>query len=229
MYAHAHARFAGGLLFLIALILAPALAGASLIYTSIVQPQTVQNVMNAGSLTFGGLTFSDFTLDTTYKNTGTAPDASSVLVEGVSLNGNYGLRFVGGWAASGPQVVDTLLSFKVTAAAGALTDDHLWMRTAAGAVGGSASIAETLYAQPGTEPIGPILFTYASDTVTKLTSDGVFAAQPYLWVSKDINVTGGITGIAQVSEFFQTFSVPEPCTLLTLAVGATLALRRKRH
>ena len=226
---YAHARFLGGLLFLLALILAPAMAGASL-YTSVVPIQTVQNVIDTtGSVTVGGLVFSDFTLDTTAKNTGNPPDAASVSVEGVLMNGNYGLRFVGGWSASGSQIVDTLLSFKVTPAAGSLTDDHLWMRTAAGAVGGSASIVETLYIQPGTEPIGPTLFTYASDVVTKLTSDGVFSPEPYLWVSKDINVNGGNTGVAQVSEFFQTFSVPEPCTLLMLAAGGALALRRKRH
>ena len=229
MHAHAYARFAGGLLFLLAFVLAPTLAGASL-YTSIVPAQTVQNVIDTtGSVAVGNLVFSDFTLDTTFQNTGNAPNTSSVLVEGVLMNGNYGLRFVGGWSASGAQIVDTLLSFKVTAVDSTLTDDHLWMSSAAGAAGGSASIVETLFTQPDTEPIGPTLFTYASDTVTQLTSDGVFDPQPYLWVTKDINVNGGITGIAQISEFFQTFSVPEPCTLLVLAVGGALALRRKRH
>jgi hypothetical protein len=228
---YAQARTFGVLLVLLALALASTPAGASL-YTSIVPAQYIQDVINGtGNVTVGDLVFSDFTVDATAKNTGNPPDASSVKVEGVLVDGNYGLRFIGSWSVFGSQIVDTVLSFKVTSLGAPLTDDHLWMRLAGGSgTGAGASIVETLFTAPETEPLNTSLFTYTSDAGTRLTAQGTFDPIQYLWVAKDIAVNGGTGGgAAQISEFFQTFSVPEPCTLLVLAVGGALASRRGRH
>ncbi len=230
----AHARFLGVLLFLLALVFAPALASASLLDTPITPTQTLQNLIDtSGTIMVDGLVFSDFAYDPAGTN---APPASEVTVEGVLLdfNGNYGLRFFGGWAASGSEIVDALLTFKVSCPDGFLTGDQLWMSRAGYRDSGNASITETLYVQPPVE-IGDTLFAGTSAAGTSRYYDNSsFGQQPYLIVLKDISVKGGGDGQAQISEFYQTFTVPqipEPCTMLVLAVGiaGTLLPRRRRR
>ncbi len=196
------------------------------------------NALPDGQLRVGDKVFSDFSVTGTALNTGNAPDATSIKVQGVQINfGNgyeYGLAFFGGWSAVGQQIVDTVILFKVTADAPHLiTDNSLWLASGAGANGGQASITETVY--EGSYP-GPDLadkYVFAHDGGRQLIDHELYAQPvPYAWIAKDVLVNGGVNvdGSASISLFYQTFSqIPEPVTMSVLLAGGIGLLLRKRR
>lgn len=216
-------------------------------------PLSLAEVNQAGGIQVGDKVFSHFELNNATSLGAIAPDEHAVEVVGVFVDGNYGLCFQGGWFAGAGQIVDTTIKFKVEVAEDAaarqwvIVDNELWISAfgvSENSQGGLVSISENVYAQePGAPnvdpsenpPIANKLVYYFSDQDNDLFDDATFSGRTEIWVVKDIVLSGGggQTGLAHLSEFYQTFSqiqIPEPATfaLLSLGVGVIAARRRRR-
>jgi hypothetical protein len=194
-----------------------------------------------GEIRIGDKVFSDFRVTTSKTVGATAPGADAISITGVLVDGEYGIRFNGGWGALSGQIADTTIGFKVTADEPNLIEDNTLFASAWGASsGGSAQITEQVYAKDPNDSFSTALankYVYITDTLVKNKDHQVFkdeagapVALKTIWVVKDVFATGGVgaNGVATISEFYQTFSqIPEPATMSLLGIGM-LALARKR-
>jgi len=214
---------------------------------------TIADVMAAEGIQVGDKLFDDFVVTASATATAVCPGADAIVVTGNrTLDGDYGLRFNGGWGAGGGQVADTTIKFRVSIVEPFLSDgwvikdNALWI-TAKGVSqtleGGIVSVSEDVYlTDPADGPADPIAnkHVFFSDTSNQKLSDEAdftLGGQPVtateIWVVKDVYVSGGLgqTGAAHLSEFYQSFSqVPEPASALVLLIGgAGVLLRRRRR
>lgn len=134
-----------------------------------------------------------------------------------------GLQFDSGWTVGPNQILDSQISFYVTAPASTPIDDVILQFNGAARNGGSASVVETVYANGPTGTVLANLYVNADGTTT-LQQTATFA-QPYttLYIVKDISVNGGPAGgggSAATSFVINQFSeVPIPGSLLLFAPG----------
>ena len=215
------------------------------------QGPTIQEVIDAGGIQVGDKLFDEFDVTTADTQGTVAPGADAIVLTGVQVQGDYGLRFNGGWSAGGQEIADTTILFQVSIVEPWLSqgflikDNALWI-TAFGVSGtgqgGIVSVSENVYAlNPRTNPPKPPddnmplankYVYYRSDTDMELYDSADFGMLTSMWVLKDVVANGGdlTTGSAHLSEFFQTFSqIPEPGTLGVLVLGAVAVLIRRRR
>lgn len=208
----------------------------------------LNEVNENGGIIVGDKLFSNFRVTTTVQGGGLAPEAEGIEVTGVFIQGELGLRFNGGWSAQGPQIADSTIKFKVSIlepelSNGFLISDNSLFMTAFGAAnGGLASISENVYAKnPDVFPPGEEFDNVSiankfvfhvndqfSDTYDHREYDEFL---PSVWIVKDVIVNGGAnqSGVAHISEFYQTFSqIPEPASIMLVAMGSMLMFRRRR-
>jgi len=170
----------------------------------------------------------------------TAPTASTIEVTGVFVEGNFGLRFNGGWSAAVGQSINTTIRFSVEATASNfyITDAHLWM-TGSGVIGdGQVNMIENIFANDPSQTSTPIrvadMAVNDSDGFVVLSDESIFAPLKKVWVVKDITVrdieSSEEPGVAHLSEFYQTFSqIPEPASVALFALGGIAMLARRRQ
>lgn len=165
-----------------------------------------------------------------------APTSSSIDLFG-SQNpaGDFGLKFqLNGFNVASGQSVDGLLEFTVTANDPNLVinDVEMIMQGGASAGTGVATIVEGVqFAQNGAPALEENLFVADTPGFNQL-QDAAFLISPSksIFVSKDIGVSGGTNGSAQISAFTQHFSqIPEPATAALFALGGLVMIRRRRH
>jgi len=204
----------------------------------------VQDVIDAGGLRVGNLTFSEFRVVSSAGDGAWAPSAAEIMVSGALADGKLGLSFNASWAAEDGGRADTTLTFKVAAdTPRALTDHALWT-TAHGTIGdGLVMVTENVYdADPLHQPAqadavanAAVFYASGDDQQTydyqEFSLAGQPVALPEVWVVKDIHVlSGGDGSRAALSELRQSFGdVPEPATIAFLALGAAGVLARKRR
>jgi len=201
---------------------------------------TIEEVNLAGGIIVGDKLFDEFSV---VSGPG-APDASNISLTGVLLNGEYALKFNGGWLAGPGQTRDTTIIFQVT------VTDPPWVIYANtlsmaghGASGdGGVAITENVYlVNPDTvlnpQSIADKFVYYFSPAVQQTFDYAEFvdpdtqqpAAYASVWVVKDVVVTGGTEGTAHLSNFYQAFlQVPEPASITLLGMGALFVLKRRR-
>ncbi len=214
---------------------------------------TIEEVEAAGGIQVGDKLFSDWCVTDTQSVGAIAPDASEIVVTGIQIDGDYGLRFNSGWSAPAGQLADSTIKFKVSIVEPWLSqgwlikDNALWM-TAFGVSNntdaGAVSVSENVYAFDPylgySKPIANKFVYYKDDDDNLLYEEkdfvddmGVPIALTEIWVIKDVIAYGGVgaVGVAHISEFFQTFSqVPEPATMALLGLGGVgLLLKRRRR
>lgn len=203
------------------------------------------SALPGGSLSFRNIEFSEFVL-TGYGSGGADPDLDQMSVQGVQdvATGDYGLRFNEfAWYAGSGETVTVDLRFKVSILPG--FDDYfiedVWLNiTGASANGtGGVHVGETVWDAPFFDPEGNIIASLScskqdGDSGAYLVAHAEAEFDPPLkeiWIqSKDISVTGGTSGTAHFSEFYQFYSqIPEPTTVVLLATaGVWILTRRKR-
>jgi hypothetical protein len=203
---------------------------------------SIADIDTAGGILIGDKLFDSFSVASASSPDAVAPLASGIEITAVEVNGSYGFKVNSLWIATGGEWVDSTIQYHVgvtsqAAAQGLAIDGNALYTTGVGSAGGVVSIAESLYAQypgSGASSVADEFNYYVSSTNKQTQDSAVFAPLTSLWVVKDIGVSGGSgSGVAHLSEFYQTFQqAPEPSTLVLSAVGvfglAAFAWRKRR-
>jgi len=176
------------------------------------------------TLTVGDLTFSNFS----YQPPDGPPAPINVTVTPFTDGfGNQGIQIGGGFSQLIPPEVNPLdvrLAYTVTSTVG-LTDIHLSGNPAISPIGATGAVVVTESVTPaGGATLAPIqiyaINNISGQPVTQAADQLIFANGPYtsLDITKDILLTSG-TGIPSISFINQTFSVPEPGSVILMGLG----------
>jgi len=203
------------------------------------------DILDAGGIRVGNLVFSQFRVVASSSEGGSAAGWDDIMVSGVLAEGEYGVGFNGSWTADDGGRADTTIGFQVTAdEPWLLHDNSLWIAAFGASDGGLVVVTENVYdMDPRVNPsqahcLAEKMVVYDGLDDGRIYDhveyeiDGSPAAVSDVWVVKDIHVTSAGPGsTAAVSEVFQSFSqVPEPTTLVLVALGAVgVVLRRRRR
>lgn len=175
-----------------------------------------------------------------------APESGSILVTGVYIDGNYGIRFNAPWLAGQESVVNSTISFQMLVVPGSdmYVSGNLFALAASsvGSQSGLISAVETVWdAEPGSSGANRVsslgLVDMADPANQKLTDyrdfyvGGDAVQLKEIWVRKDITLVGGGAGefgLTHLSEFTQTFAqIPEPASMGMLGSGIIVAMLRR--
>ncbi|NLF08658.1 MAG: PEP-CTERM sorting domain-containing protein [Pirellulaceae bacterium] len=197
------------------------------------QSHTLAEINEAGGIVIGDKLFDYFTVVTTKSIGAIAPGIDEIAITAVQINGNYGLKFNGGWSALAGQIADSTIEFRASILPEfvdmgyAFKDNALYI-TAFGNTteSGQVSVSENIYAEHpalAEKPFANKYVYFRNDNDQKTHDLKNFEPITEMWIVKDVIANGGIgtTGSAHLSEFYQTFSqVPEPGTFALLGFGA---------
>lgn len=186
-------------------------------------------LVEGATLESGDKVFSNFT----YRSTGDMPAAETVNVEAITLDGDYGLIFQGGFVDQpGGDASDALVTFDVTVTNPGMVINGVTLTAnpAVFAGEGLASVTETFLPLVTDDKLVVYDFGGGNDLLLdSITFEGGFTTLP---VQKDLILHAtGETGAVTMSFFTQTFSqVPEPSSFVLAAAGLLCLGRfRRRH
>jgi hypothetical protein len=198
-------------------------------------PVVLSTLLDSGSVQVGDKLFDQFS----YSATGDMPSSSGVnVIEIVDGDGNFGIRFQGGFVdlfGGGPS--DALITYRVTATDPLflISDVRLSGNPAVigpeGEESGLIGVVETFLLD---DPFIELVIFDIKPGSTQLV-DGAFLTGPLrtLHVQKNIlafaNVEGNAATLSFVDQTFSQVAVPEPSTisLLILGLAAMWRLQRK--
>jgi hypothetical protein len=211
----------------LAVVLVAALAG----YAQNCTQTTLNNYLGSGfSCTVTDQTYSAFNYTSESTPGGYAPPADGVTVTPITTPQNPGFQFTAGWYAStssGISSMDSTFEWTTTSVS-PITDLSLSIAGVGFTGTGSINVDETacLGAVLPTCSGGTIvtLNVYDNSTGSKLFDEVNFAGVNEVSVEKDLLVTAGTNGSAEISVLTDQFSegsstVPEPGTLSMMGMG----------
>ncbi|MGA1979023.1 MAG: PEP-CTERM sorting domain-containing protein [Sedimentisphaerales bacterium] len=189
------------------------------------------------SLIFGDKEISEFTLSGIADGGALPPNPATMTVQGGqdSITGDYGLKFNFSWNAGPGQTVNATLDFKVSVRDG--YDDYFIKDVTLDITGASAdgngvvNVGEDVR-DVSNNPLVLLSCSAWQDSPAALLIDyAEFAPLKAIWIhSKDVSITGGVSGSAHISEFYQYYSqVPEPATLVLLGTASIWIFARKKR
>jgi hypothetical protein len=176
----------------------------------------------------GNLQFSDFS----YSSTGPEPGPSAVNAIPITTAGDQGFNFQGGFVGGG----DVAVGFMVTALTGEITAVNIDLLGANTTGTGNINYLEQFCTVGGSSTCSIYTDTPTGSLTTsiQLVNSNLGAPQTSLMIYKDVNLTNGSNGTANLSIFGNTYTnntVPEPravSILLSLGLFAVVVFMKKR-
>jgi hypothetical protein len=197
------------------------------------QTFTLQQLLNGQTITIGGLTFANFRdFSSIASGPMAAPvDPNLVTVTGFIEGANVGIRFQSATQfLAGPlSTQDTLFSYDVFTTDGS---NGIFGNTAEIEGFGTSGTGLILVGEAREdENKNPVPDISTPPRTSKLVSSNpglagtidqatFLSPQNFLTISKDIGLSGGTTGAAFLSDFEQTFAIPEPSSLALVGLSA---------
>ena len=220
----------------VALLLAVVLATSVFALAGACPTTTYDQYLTSGfSCSIGDQTYQDFAYTGTSNPPGFQIPAAGIGVTPINTPGDFGLQWSAGWGAStasGILTQDSLFQFAVTSSPNPMTDLSLSIAGVGFQGTGSVNLDETacLGAMLPSCTGGTIvtLSVFANSQGQQLFDQVNFAGVNLISVSKDLLVSAGTNGSAEVSLVTDQFSegsgtVPEPGTLSMLGAGILAA------
>jgi len=207
---------------------------AAVAYAPVSQAQIVlgpsvslASLTNAGGdILVGDKDFDNFTISGDFS-------ASQVSVTPIEENGNYGIRFSGGFL-SFSQPEDMILGYEVsvTNSPDLISSANLLFNGQVSAGTGIAAVVEQVFTNIPPAFYGQMT-VFASVASNQLsTSLAIAPPQTELSINKDVQLTAIFPAFSTISTIDQTYTqVPEPSTVVLAVVGfcGLFLLRRRRH
>jgi hypothetical protein len=194
------------------------------------------SALQGESLVFGDKEISEFTLSGIAEGGALPPNPDAMTVQGGqdSITGDYGLKFNFSWNVGPTQTVNATLDFKVSVRQGydyLIKDVRLDITGASANGTGVVNVGEDVRDVYDNPLVLLSCSAWQDSPAEYLVDSAEFAPLKAIWIhSKDISITGGTTGSAHISEFYQYYSqVPEPATIVLLGTAGIWVFTRKKR
>lgn len=203
---------------------------------------SLESLLSGGSLTLGDIVIDNFdSVETAIPGAGTVSpiDAATVGVRADLVCGDIHLTFgdgsngLGGFVASAANggTYDYLVSFDITGASGGINGASL-SQLAGGAGASYANITESITYDDNGTLVGVGLNTDSLSPGNLTNSTSLPGSPTTVSVAKDILLQSFPGSSAQISQFSQTYMIPEPSSIglgLFAVIGAMGMARRRRN
>jgi hypothetical protein len=192
----------------------------------------LSDLLNGQNFTVGDKAFTD------WGYTGFFADPNAITISPLSdPNGmSYGLRFSGPWSVSSGDFVNMGIEFQVDVDpnySNSIYQVQFALGDAAASGTGTIAASELMTYEPlPTEQTAALLNVAKSegDAGADLNDMASFEPASTLYVRKDISISSGTDGEAELAHFDQWFvQVPEPTTIGLMTAGLALLTRRRKR
>ena len=205
------------------------LASTAMATTTSCQTGSLASYLASGfSCQSGSLIFTDFGYQ------GTGRDASSITVDPLTASDDEGFQFQGGWNArsvnGASNSEDSRITYTVQHPGGLIDTLSLAFGSNVSGTGVSTvqerfCLGASVVSCPNADQ-GSIVLTNPGVT---FSNRAFFAGVGTVSVTKEINVTSGVSGTASIASVTDTFSSPEPLSFVLLGTGLLgIGLMRRR-
>ncbi len=184
---------------------------------------SLASLTNGQTVIVGDKAFTDFSISGDFQ-------ANQVNVTPITENGDFGIRFSGGFTSGGTPMGMTLgYQVSVTNSLNLISAANLLFNGVVVAGAGTAQVTEQIFTN---NTFYGQMSVFATQTSTVSSASlAIVPPQSLLTINKNVSLTATVPAFSSISTIDQTFTqVPEPSAMVLVAAGfGGLALLRRRR